>query len=45
MRMYQIEFYSGHTEIVFAETKRAAYGKALGMKSGRIVNVVEIIIT
>jgi hypothetical protein len=42
--MFEIEFYSGHTEIVFAESKRAAYGKALGMKAGRIVRVSEIVI-
>lgn len=44
VKMFQIEFYSGHTEIVFAESKRVAYGKALGMKSGRIVNIFEILV-
>lgn len=45
MKMFQIEFYSGHIEIVFAESRRIAYGKALGMKSGRIVAIFEIVIT
>lgn len=44
VKMFQIEFYSGHTEIVFAESKRAAYGKALGMKAGRVVAVIEIVV-
>jgi hypothetical protein len=44
MKMFQIEFYSGHIEIVFAESKRAAYGRALGMKAGRIVAISEIVV-
>lgn len=44
MKMFEIEFYRGHTEIVFADSKREAYGKALGMKAGRVVRISEIIV-
>jgi hypothetical protein len=42
--MFQVEFYSGHTMIVFAESKRHAYGKALGAHAGRIVAITEIVV-
>lgn len=43
MKMYQVEFNSGHTKIVFANSKLQAYGKALGSGEGRIIAVYEVV--
>jgi hypothetical protein len=43
--MFQVEFYTGYTKIVFADNKKEAYGMALGLSAGRVVRVTEIVIT
>jgi hypothetical protein len=42
MKLFLIEFYSGHSITIFAKSKKDAYGKALGLGQGRIVDVIEV---